>query len=143
MDAQRIIMNYAMSPSAEDIEALGNAALEALPEELLEYCESLAVSVEEWPDETLQHDQDLQDPYEVLASYKSGKEIAPGIEKKSANDDDAIIIYRRPILDMWCETGEDLSMLIRNVMIEELGRHFDFSDDEIEELAGRHHQGML
>ena len=136
-------MNHAMSPSAEDIEALAGSCLEGMPEELLEYCESLAISVEEWPDETMQQDQDSSDPFEILASYKSGKEIAPGIEKKSANDDDALILYRRPILDIWCETGEDLSVLIRNVMIEELGRHFDFSEDEIEELSGRHHQGML
>ncbi|MBK7361802.1 MAG: metallopeptidase family protein [Micavibrio sp.] len=72
-----------------------------------------------------------------------GKEISPGVEKKTANDDDVLVIYRRPLLDMWCESCDDLLGLLRQVMIEELGRHFDFPDDEIEEMARRHYQGML
>ena len=44
---------------------------------------------------------------------------------------------------MWCETQEDLQSLIRQVMIEELGRHFEFSDEDIEDMTERHYQGML
>jgi predicted Zn-dependent protease with MMP-like domain len=140
---QRIIMNHTSPPGAEDLEVIAGNALEALPEELMRSCESLAIRIEEWPDETTESELDLQDPYDLLALYKSGKEISPGIEKKTANDDDVLIIFRRPVLDMWCDTGDDLTGLIRQVMIEELGRHFDFSEDEIDEFARRHYQGML
>ncbi len=143
MSGQRIIMNHTLAPSAEDVEAIAAAILESMPEELLEFCEKLAVRIEEWPDEGTESELDLQDAYDLLALYKSGKEISPGIEKKTANDDDVLIIFRRPVLDMWCETGDDLMVLMRQIMIEELGRHFDFSEDEIEEFAGRHYQGML
>jgi predicted Zn-dependent protease with MMP-like domain len=117
--------------------------LEALPDELVELCEALAVRVEDWPDETTEAELELQDSYDLLALYKSGKEIAPGIQKKTANDDDVLIVYRRPLLDMWCDTGEDLTNLLRQVMIEELGRHFEFSEDDIDDFTRRHHQGML
>lgn len=143
MTGQHIIMNHAAAPSVEDIEVIANASLESLPDELLELCEGLAVRVEDWPDETTERELGIQDSYELLALYKSGREIAPGIQKKTANDDDVLIIYRRPVLDMWCDTGEDLTGLLRQIMIEELGRHFEFSEDDINDLARRHHQGML
>lgn len=143
MDQNRIIMNFSSAPSADDVETMANALLEALPEELLEKCEALAVQVEEFPDDAVQMEMNVDDPYELLALYRSGKEISPGVQRKVANDDDVIILYRRPILDLWCETGEDLTGMIREVMIEELAQSFEFSDDEIEEMTARHHQGMF
>lgn len=141
--SQRIIMNFSAPPALEDIEAMAASTLENMPEELLRFCEGLAVRIEEWPEEATEAELELQDSYELLALYKSGKEIAPGIERKTANDDDVLILFRRPLLDMWCESGDDLSGLIRQIMIEELGRHFEFSEDEIDEFASRHYQGML
>ena len=141
--SKQLIMNFTVPPSVDDLEVMAREALESLPEELLEFCDGLAISLEEFPDETLEAELELDDPYELMALYRSGKEISPGVEKKTANDDDVLILYRRPILDMWCEGGEDLTTLLRQVIIEELGKHFDFSDDEIDEMSARHYQGML
>lgn len=143
MDQGKIIMNFSSPPSAEDIEAMASDIAETLPEEILEFCEEITIQVEELPDESVEQEMDLDDPYDLLALYRSGKQIAPGIESKVANDDDVLILYRRPILDLWIETGYDLMNTIRDVMIEELGSQFEFSEDEIEEMAQRHHQGML
>ncbi|MCB9983303.1 MAG: metallopeptidase family protein [Rhodospirillales bacterium] len=143
MSTKQIIMNFTMPPSLDDITVLAAAVLESLPEELLEFCDSLALAFDEFPDETLEQELDLEDPYELLALYRSGKELAPGVERKTANDDDMLMLFRRPLLDMWCETGDDLEALLRQVMIEELGKYFDFSEDEIEDMAERHYQGML
>jgi predicted Zn-dependent protease with MMP-like domain len=46
-------------------------------------------------------------------------------------------------LDMWCESGEDLAAVLRQVMIEEIGKGFDFSEDDIDEMNARHYQGAL
>lgn len=143
MDRDQIIMNYSTPPSIDDLEVMARNALQNLPDELIEACDGLAISVEEYPDEAVQHDLDLDDPYELLALYKSGSMIAPGVIKKTANDDDLLIIFRRPLLDAWCETNDDLNVLIRNVMIEEIGQSFEFSDDDIEEMTARHFQGMI
>lgn len=143
IQGKQIIMNFTFSPSAEDLEVIAASILEQLPEELVNFCESVAVRVEDFPDAATEQELEVEDPYELLALFRSGKEISPGIEKKTANDDDVLILYRRPILDVWCETGEDLAALIRQVTIEELGRHFEFSEDEIDEMAQRHYQGML
>lgn len=143
MDQQRIIMNFSVPPSTDDLEVIAKDALDNLPEEILELCDSLNIRVDEFPDEAIEEELDLDDPYDLLALYRSGKQISPGVEKKIANDDDVLILYRRPLLDVWCETGGDISQVVRDAMIEELGNNFDFSEDEIEEMSRRHFQGML
>ena len=140
---QQIIMNFSVPPSDDDLSVIAGEQLQNLPDELLEFCDEVTIQVEDIPDEATETDLDLDDPYELLVLYKAGKEVAPGVEKKAANDDDVLVLYRRPILDLWCETGEDLTQIVREAMIEEIGNHFDFSDDEIEEMTSRHYQGML
>ena len=140
---QQILMNFSTPPSEDDVLAIANTHLENLPDELNEHFEDLTVTVEDMPDEATESDLDLDDPYELLALYKAGTQLAPGVEKKVANDDDALILYRRPILDVWCETGEDLNQVVRDAMIEEIGNHFDFSEDDIENMTAQHYQGML
>jgi len=143
MDQNRIIMNFSLPPSQDDIETMAKGIVESLPEEILEHCEDLAIMVEDFADDATQAEMDLDDPYDLVALFRSGKEISPGVERKVANDDDVLIFYRRPILDLWCETQDDLTSLLREVMIEELAVNFDFSEEEIEEMAARHYQGML
>lgn len=143
MDQKQIIMHYSVPPGNEDIEVMAREVLDTLPEELLEFCDEIEISVNDFVEEALEHELDLDDPYELVVLYRSGKEIAPGVERKVANEDDVLMLYRRPLLDLWCETEEDLSQVIRHAVIEELGRYFDFSDDEIEEMTARHYQGML
>ena len=143
MECQSIIMNHTVPPSIEDLETLAAGVLQAMPEELLRHCEGLVILIEEFIDETMQEDLNLDDPFDLVALYKSGKEISPGIERKVANDDDVLVLYRRSLLDMWCETGEDLQAVLHQVMIEELGQYFEFSEDDVQNMAERHYQGVL
>lgn len=143
MDKQQIIMSFTVPPSTEDVEVIARTALDNLPEELIEFCEGLDVQVEELADEALEDELDLETPFDLIVLFRNGAQIAPGIQSKIANDDDRLIIFRRPLLDMWCETGEDLNALVRQVVIKELGANFDFSEDEIEDMNERHFQGLL
>lgn len=142
-EQQRIIMNFSVPPSEDDLLAMAQNVFDTLPEEIMEFCDALTIEIEQFPDEATESEMELDDAYELLALYKSGKEVSPGVERKVANDDDILVLYRRPILDYWCDCGEDLTGVIREVMIEELGNHFDFSENDIEEMTARHHQGML
>lgn len=143
MNQQRIIMNFTCPPTVDDLTAIAEAVLDTMPEELMEFCDSLAIQIEELADEALENDLDLEDSFDLVALYRSGGQIAPGVEKKVANDEDLLILFRRPLLDLWCETGDELNNIVRQVMIEELGQNFDFSEDEIDEMTQRHYQGML
>ncbi len=137
-EGKNIIMNFTTAPGLNDLEEMAEELLEAMPDELVEYCEDLAIEVEDFPGEAIEQEQELDDPYELLALYKGGNEISPGVEKKSGKNDDILVLYRRPILDMWCETGENILNLMRQVMIEEVSRQYDFTDDEIAEMVQNH-----
>lgn len=143
MSGQHIIMNFTRPPGLDDLHIIVNDLLPNLPDELLEHVADLAIQIEEFPDEALEQEFDLDDPFDLPILYRSGKEISPGVEKKSANDDHLLILFRRPILDFWCETHEELSSVVRQLLIEELGRVFDFADDDVEDMMARHYQGLL
>ncbi|MBX2834025.1 MAG: metallopeptidase family protein [Micavibrio sp.] len=143
MNGKRIIMNFTVAPSHDDIEAMVDTILDHLPEEISDLVDGISIVIEEFPDESIEQELELEDPFDLLALFRSGREISPGVEKKSANDDDVLILYRRPILDLWCESGDELNLVLRNVIVEELGQNLDFSEDEIEEMSARHFQGML
>jgi predicted Zn-dependent protease with MMP-like domain len=136
-------MNFTFPPSEDEVRSIAEHAVENLPEELVEFTENMTIQIEELPDEAVRQEYDLEDPYDLVALFRSGRQIAPGVEKKVANDDDVMILFRRPLLDLWSETGEDINALVRQVMIEELGHNFDFSDADIDEMTRRHYQGML
>lgn len=140
VDSKKIILNHTFSPSLDDIEVIASITLESLPEELQEFTDNIVLVVEDFPEDNLMTELDLESEFDLLVFFKNGKELSPGVEKKVSSEEDKLYIYRRPVLDVWCEGGEDLSAFIRQVIIEELGRAFDFSDDEIDEMSERYVQ---
>ena len=142
MQRQEIVMNFGVPPSNDDLLAIANDVLASLPDELVAHIEQdLALEIEEFANDTLLQDLNVESPYELLAYYKSAKQLTPGVTKKVANDDDALVLFRRAILDYWCETGDDLGELVRQIMIEEIARNFEYPDDIIDEMTARAHQG--
>jgi len=135
---QQIIMNFSKPPSDDDLAVIANEQLQNLPDELNDHVEELLIQIEEVADDTILSDLDLDDAFDLLALYKPGAELAPGIEKKGAKDDNVLVIYRRPILDAWCETNDDLTSVIRDAMIEEIAGYFEFSDDDIQDMMANH-----
>lgn len=137
MDCKQIIMNFTTPPSLDDLEVIAKDAMELIPAELSRFCEDLEIKVEDFPEDSVLEDMQIDDPYELVAVFRSGSEIAPGIKKKVSTEDDALLLYRLPILDLWCETGEDLSALVRQAIINEIAQNFDFSDEEIDDMTRR------
>ena len=135
---QQIVLNFSTPPSTDDLMVIAIQVMDDLPDELCEQAEELSIEIEEVPDEVIEADLDLDDPYELLAYYKAGKQLAPGVESKKADSDDVLVLYRRPILDLWCERGEDLTQIMRESMIEEIASYFDFSDDDIDGMLVRY-----
>jgi predicted Zn-dependent protease with MMP-like domain len=120
-------------PSLADIDTLARAALDVLPPELKKFTEGVVVQVEEFPDEEVCEEMELESPFDILGLYQ-GVSLAEKRVEASGGTPDLVFLYRRPILDYWCETGEDLAHVVRHVLIHEIGHHFGFSDDEMESL---------
>jgi predicted Zn-dependent protease with MMP-like domain len=119
-----------LPPSLADIEALARRALDTIPHRLKRYLGPLVIRVEEFPDEQTEEAMGLDSPFDILGLYRG-----VALPHKSVSDPrpnmDMVFLYRRPILDYWCETGEDLARLVRHVLIHEIGHHFGFSDKDM------------
>ena len=123
-------------PSAAAIDAMATRALADLPRRFKDALGSVVIRVEEFPDEETERAMGLDSPFDLLGLYRG---IA--LPHKSVGDPypgiDMIYLYRRPILDYWCESGEDLFGIVRHVLIHEIGHHFGFSDEDMERIEGR------
>jgi predicted Zn-dependent protease with MMP-like domain len=123
-------------PSDTEIEALAQRALAGLPRRFREALGPVVIRVEEFPDEETERAMGLDSAFDLLGLYRG-----VALPHKSVSDPlpeiDMIFLYRRPILDYWCETGEDLFDIVRHVLIHEIGHHFGFSDEDMERIESR------
>jgi predicted Zn-dependent protease with MMP-like domain len=122
-----------LPPSLDDIAALGHEALTRIPLELRRHVDGVPIRVEDFPDEQTEVDLELESPFDLLGLYRG-----VSMDRKSlldgGGDIDMIFLYRRPILDYWCETGEDLADVVRHVLIHEIGHHFGLSDADMHRI---------
>ncbi len=121
------------APSLADIEALAAHALAGLPRRFKRHLGPVVIRVEEFPDSETEAAMDLDSPFDLLGLYRG-----VALPLKSVGDPrpdlDMIFLYRRPILDYWCDSGEDLVDVVRHVLIHEIGHHFGFSDRDMERI---------
>ena len=123
----------ATAPSLEDIETLAAAAFAQIPEALARHVRDVVIRVEEFPDDETAEELELESPFDLLGLYR-GRPLGEKSVSDPSPEIDLIFLYRRPLLDYWCESGETLGHLVRHVLIHEIGHHFGFSDDDMERL---------
>ena len=124
---------FALPPSLEDLEALADAAYATIPHELRRHVDNVAIRVIDFPDEETMDEMGCETEFDLLGLYR-GVNLSRKSFGAVVHDIDMIFLYRRPLLDYWCETGEDLTHLIRHVLIHEIGHHFGLSDDDMERI---------
>lgn len=121
--------NRLYPPTDETIEALGIAALATIPMELRAHIAAVPILVVDFPDDDTCAEMGLESPFDLLGLYRGVT-----LRNRDAGGPpsiDTIYLYRRPLLDYWCESGEDLADLIRHVLIHEIGHHFGLSDADM------------
>jgi len=123
-------MTEHLPPSLADLEEQARHALDTIPRRLKQHLGPIVIRVEEFPDEETEEAMGLDSPFDILGLYRG-----VALPHKSISDPrptlDMVFLYRRPILDYWCETGEDLRHVVRQVLIHEIGHHFGFSDEDM------------
>lgn len=125
--------SFTTAPTLADIEALATEALASLPPEFLMPLGTVAILVEDFPDEDTEDEMELESPFDLLGLYR-GIDLAHQSVHDIRTSPDSIFLYRRPLLDIWCESGEDLGHLVRHVLIHEIGHHLGFSDEDMERI---------
>ena len=127
------IAHFKTPPSLADLEAVAREAYARIPASLRRFLKELVIRVEDFPDDEILMDLECESPFDLLGLYQ-GVDLARKSVLDAPQDVDLIFLYRRPILDYWCETGEDLPDLVRHVLIHEIGHHFGLSDDDMERI---------
>lgn len=125
--------SHTVAPSLAEIDMIARDAILTLPAEIADHVTQLVVQVEEFPDAEVEREMGLETPFDLLGLYHGISLADRGVGTVSTQPD-MIFLYRRPILDYWCETGEDLGHLVRHVIIHEIGHHFGLSDDDMDRI---------
>jgi predicted Zn-dependent protease with MMP-like domain len=109
-----------------DIKALVETALMALPEPFKGSLGNLAVLVDDYPDdETRQRFKG-----NILGLYR-GVPISKRSVGQTGVPPSIVYLYAQPIIDYCARSGEDIKKVINSVLIHEIGHHFGFNDEEI------------
>ena len=120
-------------PSLADIEAMARTAYDSLPEAFRRQTGNVAFQVVDFPDSETMSELRVENAFELLGLYR-GVSLDQRSVLDAPDDIDIIFLYRRPILDYWCETGDSLAAIVRNVLVHEIGHHFGLSDADMEAI---------
>lgn len=119
------------APSLADIETLARAALDRLPTPFGDHLAGVLLIVEDFAEDRILHGMGIENPFDLTGLY-SGRHI--GHEAQTGDMPQTIHLYRRPILDEWCESGEALDHLVAHIVVHEVGHHFGLSDADMHAL---------
>ena len=124
------------APSLDDFAVIARAAFEALPEPFRSAAGEVVLRIDDFADDETLESVGVEDPFELTGLYH-GVDIGRREGLGPAAEPSRVFLYRRPILDEWCERGDiSLSDLIAHVLIHEIGHHFGLSDDDIDAIEG-------
>jgi predicted Zn-dependent protease with MMP-like domain len=118
------------APDAAVIERLAEAAIAGLPDAFRAHLEDVVLRIEEFADEDVLKELDIEDPFDLSGLY-SGRPVGEQSSMLSGELPAMIHLYRRPLLDEWVEVGVSLEELVTHVIVHEVGHHFGFSDEDM------------
>ena len=124
---------FGTPPSLSDLQGIAREIYASIPLELRRCTQDLAIRVEDFPDDDVVEEMGLESPFDLLGLYQ-GIDLTSKSVMDVPQEVDMVYLFRRPILDYWCESEEDLAQIIRHVLIHEIGHHFGFSDEDMERI---------
>jgi predicted Zn-dependent protease with MMP-like domain len=126
----------ATAPTLDDLELLAREAFAGLPAEFRALTGEIVFMVQDFPDDDVADDMDLESPFDILGLFQ-GPDLASREGASAPSHPTMIFLYRRPILDYWSEHEEPLGHIVRHVLIHEIGHHFGLSDEDMESIEER------
>ena len=122
------------APDLDAFAGLAETAFESLPAAFRAKCGDIVVRVEEFPDDEVIEELELESPFDLLGLFQGVSLVARGAEDAAPN---FVFLYRRPILDIWSEGEETLRAIVVHVLVHEIGHHFGFSDADMDAIEAK------
>jgi predicted Zn-dependent protease with MMP-like domain len=114
-------------------EALVERALRRLPRRFRDKLANVAVVVEDWPDEATLADLEIEPPDTLYGLYR-GVDITHRDSGYGNVLPDTITIYQGPIEEEAAGHPADMSEIVRDTVMHELGHYFGLDDDTMHQI---------
>ena len=127
------------APTSDDIDSLARAAFGRLPASFRGLSDGLVIQVIDFPDEETLKAMEAESEFELLGLFRGRGLAQGGATGETGELPNMIWLYRRPLLDFWCDGEDTLDEVVTHVLVHEIGHHFGLSDadmEAIEETAG-------
>jgi predicted Zn-dependent protease with MMP-like domain len=122
------------APTPEDIDALAWAAFDRLPDAFRRLSEGLVLQVVDFPDDETLHQMGAESEFDLLGLFRGRGLAQRGATEETGELPNMIWLYRRPLLDFWCEGEDSLDEVVTHVLVHEIGHHFGLSDADMEAI---------
>ena len=120
------------APTSADIERLAEAAFARLPNSSRSSAKDWSSRSSTFPMTRTLEEMGAESEFDLLGLFRGrGLPFRPAIEETGALPN-MIWLYRRPLLDFWCEGEDSLGNVVTHVLVHEIGHHFGLSDADIE-----------
>ena len=119
-----------IAPDFEALRLIAEATRAGFPEPFAGLAADVRLVVEEWPDDALLDEMEIESAYELTGVY-DGLALTQR-DPSHPEPPSTVTLFRRPILDEWAERGDvELEALVAHVTVHEFAHHFGWSDDDI------------
>ena len=134
MSAPESPLGRLVAPTLQDIEALADAAFARLPEAFRRRCEGVVIQVVDFPDDETLDEMGAESEFDLLGLFRGAGLSQRGAVDETGQMPNMIWLYRRPLLDFWCDGEDTLSAVVTHVLVHEIGHHFGLSDADMEAI---------
>jgi len=121
------------APGSEEMQAMAEAALRALPPHFRDHLTDVVVRVQEFATREQLDSVGLDDQWDLSGLYE-GRPLSQRSIWDAAEMPAIVTLFRQPLLHEWRTTGVRLDELVTHVVVHEIGHHFGFTDETMERL---------
>ena len=122
------------APTSEDIDALARTAFERLPASFRRLTDGLVIQVIDFPDDETLDEMGAESEFDLLGLFRGRGLAQRGATEGTGELPNMIWLYRRPLLDFWCDGEDSLGEVVTHILVHEIGHHFGLSDADMEAI---------
>ena len=116
---------------AEFVDLVGSCYAQ-LPPAILSYLENLDVVVEDWPNDELMTETQIEHPGDLLGLYTGVSRLERGYDMPSLPD--KITLFQRSI-EAICQSKEEVSLEVTKTLRHEVGHYLGMDEEELDRLG--------
>jgi predicted Zn-dependent protease with MMP-like domain len=122
------------APGLDDFQTIAEAAYAALPEEFRALTRDVGIRIEDFAEADVLRELGIENEFDLMGLFQGIGLAQDNAVPMTGQMPNQVVLYRRPVLDYWCENEETLGHVITHVLVHEIGHHFGLSDEDMENI---------